>query len=121
MLDVATVYLPSVYLLVGTIFILMGLVPSVVTAAIPSKYGIKLAEDGRLEHDLRKAALGYILMCGLSLTCLAALSWNGRVEPSDILDIGIPALVLTRIAIHFVTTVWARSTSEGDKAGVSHS
>ena len=119
MLEVASRYLPSVYLFLGFICILGGLAPSLVTLFLPNKYGFILAPDVSPEQKRRKRALGYITMCGVSLANLASVSWNSKVGASDVLQLGVPALVLTAIAIHFASRVWTRSALESDNGGVS--
>src|SRR3954462_766625 len=96
MLEVASSYLPSVYVFLGFVCILGGLAPSLITFFVSNKYGFILAPDVSPEQKRRKRALGYITMCGVSLANLASVSWNGRVGASDIVQLGVPALATYR-------------------------
>ena len=109
MLEVAGRYLPPAYVFLGFLCILGGLAPSLITLAHPNKYGFILVPDNSPEQRQRKRALGYITMCGVGLTNLASVSWSGTIGTGDILQLGVTALVLAAIAIHFAGTVWSRS------------
>ena len=51
MLEVASSYLPSVYLFLGFVCILGGLAPRLVTLFLPNKYGFILAPDFNSEQS----------------------------------------------------------------------